>query len=201
MAIKNIKTAPYVGFERVAIAGLATDTKEEYAFSDVIEIVDGAVSMSFNITASENSFFSSNKKTASDFTYTPTGSIAYAGDSFEIDKLLFGKKELNGAVIENLGAAPEISVLGLMNTGDGWVIRHITKATAAKDDVTVSTKGESVTFTNPSATLSCMASTYFNAYTRDFYSANPAFEGKTAKEVFDALLADPMTAYTEAVGV
>lgn len=200
MAVKNIKTMPYVGFERLAIATLTADSKEAYTFGEVLEFVDGAVSMSFNVSASENAFYASNKKVASDFTYTPTGSIAYAGDNYEIDKALFGKKDAGGAVIENLGAAPEVAVIGLMNTNDGWVIRHITKATAAKDDVAVTTKGESVTFTNPTATLSCMASTFFNTYTRDFYSTNPALEGKTANEVFDALLEDPTTTF-EAVGV
>ena len=183
MATKNIKTMPYVGFERLVVGRVDSDTKEGYSAStEVAEFVDGAVSMSFNISASETAFYSSNKKTAS---------IAYAGDNYEIDKILFGKVEDGGAVKENLGTAPECFAIGLMNTANGWVIRQILKFTAAKDDVAVTTKGESVTFTNPSASLSCLASTYFNSYTRDFYSDNPAFEGMTANEVFDALVAEP----------
>lgn len=192
MATKNIKTMPYVGFERLVVGRVDSDTKEGYSAStEVAEFVDGAVSMSFNISASETAFYSSNKKTASDYTFSPTASIAYAGDNYEIDKILFGKVEDGGAVKENLGTAPECFAIGLMNTANGWVIRQILKFTAAKDDVAVTTKGESVTFTNPSASLSCLASTYFNSYTRDFYSDNPAFEGMTANEVFDALVAEP----------
>lgn len=202
MSVKNIASKPYVGFARLAIGRIDKDTKEAYtANTNVAEFVDGAVSMSFNISASETAFYSSNKKTASDYTFSPTASIAYAGDNEEIDQILFGKVSKGGAVMENLGTAPECFALGLMNTADGWVIRQILKFTAAKDDVAISTKGESVSFTNPSASLSCMASTYFQAYTRDFYSTNEAFADMTADEVFDALLADPSKTFGDDVGV
>ena len=201
MAIENIKTSPWAGFERVIFAGVKTDTKETYEFDKIIDIVDGAVSMSFNISATDVSHYSSNKKTAADKTFSPSGSVTWAGDDYRIDELLLGSIHKDGGLYDNLGAPNEIAVIAGYNRADGgWMVRFLTKATASKDDMTFATKGESVTFTNPSATLNCMASTYFNNYKIDFDSNDPAHTGKTLNEVIDALLADPMTKFEE-VGV
>ena len=195
MAVKNVKGSPLAGLPRMSVAALAADTKDEYTFGEVIELIDSAVSVSYNVSSSEVPYYASDKKVASDYTQSPTGSIGYSGDTYELSKLLYGMIDDGGALLDNMGRAPEISVIAQIKTLDGWAIWHITKATAARDDVPVTTKRESITYTDTTATLSCLASTYFNTYRRVFDSNNPALAGKTADEVFDAILADPMTKF------
>lgn len=197
---KDVKTVPYIGTERLVIYRVKTDSTTAYEpeTDAMLEITDGSVSVSYSVSATETSFYSSNKKTVTDFSYSPTATLAYAGDSAEIDKLLFGKKNDGGAMLENMGAAPTFGCFYVLNMAENeWVVRQILKAQASKDDVTVSTKAESTTFTNPSATLSPLASVFFNSYSRDFYSTDPLLVGKTASDVIDALITDPSHKFSE----
>lgn len=199
---KTVNPVPYVGTRKICLYRVNTDNTETYeADGDMIELVGGAVSVSYSISASETAFYADNSKQISEFSYSPTGALGIAGDNEELDVLLLGKKKDGGAVLENMGSVPECGCFYILDMGKNkWVVRQILRFTAAKDETTVSTKGETTTFTNPGFTVSPLLSNYFQSYTRDFYSTDEALKDMTAEQVIEALKANPATTFP-AVGV
>lgn len=197
--MKTVKGNPFIGTEKLYVYRVDTDDSTGYDgdVDTMIKLEGSMVSSNFDLSASTTSFFADNAAQISDTTMTPSASIGYAGDSPELDELLYGKKNDGGAMLDNLGSAPECGCFYVMNqANNGWVVRQICRFTAAKDSVDISTKGESVSFTNPTATLTPLVSNYFNTYVRDFYSTDKLLAGKTAQDVIDALVADPGHVFT-----
>lgn len=200
--MKTLKGNPYVGTEKLYAYRVTADTAAEYTADkdSMIKVEGSMVSSNFNLSASTTSFFADNAAQISDTTMTPTASIGYAGDTPEIDELFYGRKKNGGAMLDNLGAAPEVGCFYVMNqANNGWVVRQILRFNAVKDSIDITTKGENVSFTNPTATLTPLISNHFNTYVRDFYSTDAALAGKTAQDVLDALIADPAHVFSESV--
>lgn len=190
---KTINPVPYVGTRKICLYRVETDNIETYsATGDMIELIGGAVSVSYSVSASETAFFADNSKQIAEFSYSPTGTLGVAGDNDELDVMLLGAIKDGGAVLENIGSTPECGCFYILDMGKGqWVVRQILRFTASKDETTVSTKAESPSFTNPGFTISPLLSNHFKSYKRDFYSTDAALAGMTADEVIEALKADP----------
>lgn len=198
MATKKIAPMPYVGCEKMFIYTVDVDTAEEYSATNILEFEKGSISASFENNTEVIPFYADNVQVLAEHVPTPSASIGYAGDNEEIDVMLYGKTVSGGAVLDNLGALPECGLVLALNQGKGeFVVRQYLKFTASKDGTEVTTKQGTVSFTTPTATLTPVISNHFGSYLREFYSTNPAIQGKTIDEVVAALMADVSHEFTD----
>lgn len=194
---KKVNPMPYVGLERSILYTVLNDSADSYEAGEILEFEKGSISTSFEVGAETTPFFADNVTKINDVTYTPTASFGYAGDNADIDVMLYGKVKKGGAVLDNFGAVPVCGLIIVLNQGGGeFCVRQYLKFTATKDGTEVTTKSGTTTFTTPSATINPLHCTYFNSYTREFYSTDEAIAGMTAEQVVTALMEDVSHEFT-----
>jgi hypothetical protein len=187
-----INNVPYTGCENLYVYKIAADTEEAYTAGETVYKVPELVAVSYNVSASDTSFYANNVKKITDTTYSPTASYTLSGDDAKLDEFVFGKVKEGAALKDNLTGAPEIGVFFAKTRAKGaWTITQILKCTASKADATVDTKGESTTFQTAVTNLSPLFSEHFKTYTREFYSEESVFEGHTLDEVLNELAKNP----------
>ena len=193
--LKIINANPYIGTEQLYIYNVLTDTKSEYTTSDLIKVEPGLISVAYNDNDGTVSFYADNKKRLTSSTRVPTASFGVSGDSYELDKKLYGNVESGGALIDNT-TKPVLGCFYVLTKANGeWIIRQISKFTASKGETGVDTQGESLSFQTPTVTLEPLYGEHFQSYKREFFSDNPVFENMTLDEVLDALIADPAATF------
>ena len=187
-----IEGRPYTGCKDVYIQDVVTDTDEAYEIGEEVYKVPELVGVSYNVSATDTSFYANNVKKLTDTSYNPTASMTLSGDDAKLEKKLFGKKQDGAALKDNLGGSPEVSIIyGLTQAKGGWVVRQIPKATCSKSDSTVDTKSESLTFQTSVVNINPLNCEYMDCYTREFYSTEEVFEGHTMEEVLEILAKNP----------
>lgn len=199
MAMQVIKGRVYVGNGMLHVAGVEEDSAENYTVKDNMIFLEGSmVSGNFSLAATQNPFFADDGLQEVDASFSPTASITYAGDSRELDETMFGLVSSGGAMLDNLGALPEITLFWSQRQANNqFVIIHIPRCTATKDSVDVSTKTDTTTFTPATATITPLKSNHFNTYFRRIYSTDPGVAGKSEAEVIAILRKDPGHVFTE----
>lgn len=187
-----INNVPYIGCEDLYVYKVAEDTEEAYSAGEVVYKVPELVAVSYNVSATDTSFYANNVKKITDTTYSPSASYTLSGDDATLEEFVFGKVKEGAALKDNLTGAPEIGCFYAKTRAKGaWTITQILKATASKADATVDTKAEGTTFQTSVTNLSPLFSEHFKTYTREFFSEESVFEGHTLAEVLDILAKNP----------
>lgn len=202
MAVTIINNVPFVGCENLYVYKVSADTDKAYTPGADMYKVPELVSVSYNVAATDTSFYANNVKKLTDTTYSPTAAFTLSGDDEKLEEFVFGKVKDGAALKDNLGGAPEVGMFYALTKAKGsWMIRQILKATCSKGDSTVDTKGESTNFQTSVTNINPLYSEHFKSYVREFYSEDAVFEGHTLDEVLEELAKNPAETFETWPGV